>query len=746
MGAAASVRQLYREAMQWFKTYIDNETYIADFAAIDKDGDNTLSYMEVRKWVEARAKKDPNWGVFITEGAPVLAIAHKMAAVRGDKSSNVAAPKVVDVNDFKGLLIQMFAIAILWSHFSNADNWEQVPGGETGTRELNFDAFRLAVRTLTTTHAHEELTDEELQADFDVIDTNKSGSIGFHEVCNFCCKFIDDPQTVAQKIHAAEERRRSVSIGSLNVPKFFGEVKDGVKGDIVKEINGKKEKGYPKAYAEGLTVEDKNKEALAILTGKLQRQASTARRIASSEKAFLTKKKFSTIESLIENNLCCGYLLKFCQREFTAENLMFILGVDEYRDFYAVDGTTVWTNSWKDTDATVKIDEPVVEGADEVADSGYWPSATEKEHAHTAAANLYAKFLSNDSPVQVCISESFMNKTQRRMKLLHMYGPHVFEEACLDPIKTMKKDVIPRFLVSDICDELMNQLALCDPLPITTLLDVSAPEDDTALKNVELNAGAGAEDSLKVAKAASNGDILKTPTEPKEELQLEHMVRFHVFWLLVAHVVAHVHTYGPISAVTLLAAGFVGPCSFLSGPDHTLLPFQLPSPRLFALSSLLAFLRAYFPSSLSHSLPLSFRPLTQSPHQVQSKSFYTAFEKYLTEKRCMENLYCLRLISRIEASLQAALLEPTNASQMNELAVEDTWDLYRFFVAAGAGYEISMSYVDRKHFMLEVARPLADSPVMLKVKNSAVSALFPHFEVGAGFLGVVVEDGRYCDN
>ena len=132
MGAAASIRMVYRQAMSWFKTYIDSETYITDFAQIDKDGDNSLSYVEVRKWVEEKAKKDPNWEVFLTNGAPVLSIAHKMAALRsGDKKSTVMAPKVVDVNDFKTLLIQMFAISILWSHFNAADHWEQ--NTEVGT-------------------------------------------------------------------------------------------------------------------------------------------------------------------------------------------------------------------------------------------------------------------------------------------------------------------------------------------------------------------------------------------------------------------------------------------------------------------------------------------------------------------------------------------------------------------------------------------------------------------------------------
>ena len=265
MGAAASIRMVYKDAMNWFRTYIDGDTYIADFAAIDKDGDNTLSYVEVKKWIEMKAKEDPNWNVFLAEGAPIIAVAHKMASMRSGPHAHVIAPKVVDVNDFKTLLIQMFAIAILWSHFDNADQWKD--GEDPGSKELSFDAFRLAVRTLTMANAKEELTDEGLQEDFDVIDTNNSGTIGFHEVCNFCCKFIDDPQTIEKKIDDAEARRMSVS--QVTIPKFFGEnINDAAKVGIVNEINQKKHKG-PKAYTEGLTVDDKNKEALSMLAYKI---------------------------------------------------------------------------------------------------------------------------------------------------------------------------------------------------------------------------------------------------------------------------------------------------------------------------------------------------------------------------------------------------------------------------------------------------------------------------------------------
>ena len=141
MGAAASIRMMYRESIWAFKTYVDQETYIKDFQEIDRDGDNNLSYLEVRKWVEEKSKKDENWKVFLTKGVPVLKVAHKMATLRGgDKKAHALDGVVLDVSEFKTLLIQMFAISILWSHFNHADQWAATLG-ENGEGELNLDAL-----------------------------------------------------------------------------------------------------------------------------------------------------------------------------------------------------------------------------------------------------------------------------------------------------------------------------------------------------------------------------------------------------------------------------------------------------------------------------------------------------------------------------------------------------------------------------------------------------------------------------
>jgi hypothetical protein len=59
------------------------------------------------------------------------------------------------------------------------------------------------------------------------------------------------------------------------------------------------------------------------------------------EKSLSTQKllstKYSTIESVIMNPICCGYLLLFCECQHNSENVRFFLEVDALRDMFAAD-------------------------------------------------------------------------------------------------------------------------------------------------------------------------------------------------------------------------------------------------------------------------------------------------------------------------------------------------------------------------------------------------------------------------
>ncbi len=102
---------------------------------------------------------------------------------------DILVAATVTIRTFKDFLIHLFVLSILWVHFKHADEWNE--GTDLGSEKLTFTRFKMACRTFSSAQAHETLTDEKIQADFDFLDTNKSGTIEFSEVGNVCgCKFV----------------------------------------------------------------------------------------------------------------------------------------------------------------------------------------------------------------------------------------------------------------------------------------------------------------------------------------------------------------------------------------------------------------------------------------------------------------------------------------------------------------------------------------------------------------------------
>ena len=208
----------------------------------------------------------------------------------------------------------------------------------------------------------------------------------------------------------------------------------------------------------------------------------------------LVRRKYLTIQSLISHPICCGYLLQFCQSEYNAESLSLILEVDDLRDTFAAD-QDVWKYDWKDLDKQVilfekqnglrDIEKPIDFGDIEnvpgkMLKEGTWASHTDKCTAMGRVESILQKYLSPDSSTQVCISEITIKRTMKRIELLHLYGPEVFEEACLEPIKTMRKDILPRFLNSEIANRMVANVASCEPKP-PPASDLKVPPPDSHL-------------------------------------------------------------------------------------------------------------------------------------------------------------------------------------------------------------------------------------------------------------------------
>ena len=183
--------------------------------------------------------------------------------------------------------------------------------------------------------------------------------------------------------------------------------------------------------------------------------------------------KYSNIESVIMNPLCCGYLLQFCEAQHNSENVRFFLEVDEFMDLFAADkDRDIWKHGFEEIDNRAKFLE--VDEMRKHSDIGgmrnkkrdvLWPSLTDKSAAMDKIEVILHKYLNNDSSSQVCISDPLIDQTMKRIGLLHLYGPKVFEEATIEPIKTMKKDILPRFLASDTFRKMIANVSSCEPTP-----------------------------------------------------------------------------------------------------------------------------------------------------------------------------------------------------------------------------------------------------------------------------------------
>jgi hypothetical protein len=147
--------------------------------------------------------------------------------------------------------------------------------------------------------------------------------------------------------------------------------------------------------------------------------------------------------------------------------------VDKFRDNLLQDNTT-WGSSWREVDSVVNIQSNEIDPKFSVDPD--WSKFIDPNAAMTQIDNIVRQYLRDDSPIQICIPGSVYQRTLRRISLLHLYGPDVFEEACIDPIKTMTKDILPRFLASDLFTKMIVNIVSVDPPPPAAELKVPPPD------------------------------------------------------------------------------------------------------------------------------------------------------------------------------------------------------------------------------------------------------------------------------
>eukprot|EP01038_Epipyxis_sp_PR26KG_P004639 gene4639-6520_t len=188
MGATASVKLVYAEATDWFKQYFDSDLYLQDFHSIDKDHNGNITYLELESWIKQKAFKEGGSWQKLLSNQIVIKIAHRESC-KQIQHANHKPESILSYTEFKYFLIHLFAISVLWAHFKNAE--EENFDANSENKTLTFEEFKVACNTLCQTHAHESMTDKELEEAFVLLDVYKDNKLSFLEVSNYCCRFVD---------------------------------------------------------------------------------------------------------------------------------------------------------------------------------------------------------------------------------------------------------------------------------------------------------------------------------------------------------------------------------------------------------------------------------------------------------------------------------------------------------------------------------------------------------------------------
>ena len=176
------------------------------------------------------------------------------------------------------------------------------------------------------------------------------------------------------------------------------------------------------------------------------------------------EKKRLFLQSILDDDIKSGFFMVFCESQFCTENIRFVVATIKYARLYEND-TSIWS-PWE-TDLGNNLN----------GDKRIYNEMTPEKCAEVERDMQYIhnRFLKPSALYEICISQIILDNTERRMKEFHTYGPEVFKEARLDPMNTLIKDILPRFVVSPIFDEMKFYCKALNNMPPPNSLIVNPP-------------------------------------------------------------------------------------------------------------------------------------------------------------------------------------------------------------------------------------------------------------------------------
>jgi hypothetical protein len=188
------------------------------------------------------------------------------------------------------------------------------------------------------------------------------------------------------------------------------------------------------------------------------------------------------ITRILNDPMQTGYFLAFCRIQHALENILFIMECDRYKDILYADKAK-WPDKYQDLDEKIFISAKssdylpdMDEATKRRVEHPEWPSkVVHRRFVDRRLKEIWDTYISESAPTEICISDTVRRRTKTRANLVHIYGPTVFNEALYDPYITLRNDVMPRFLVSELCGEMNARIAFCLQLPEAASLETSSP-------------------------------------------------------------------------------------------------------------------------------------------------------------------------------------------------------------------------------------------------------------------------------
>lgn len=240
------------------------------------------------------------------------------------------------------------------------------------------------------------------------------------------------------------------------------------------------------------------------------------------------------LDFYLHDPICSGFLSLFCDNHLCSENMQFIMEIDRFKDFFHRDTKSFNKKRRRRRDIEEEIETEIINddkksinilsilnklnnkennltkytnintqinirqlesefslllNSPNFIHKDTWPSEIVNRDAVQAhLIYIWDTFMHQESKYWICLPYNLFISTLDRINSVHIYGPNVFNDALLDPAKTIQKDIYPRFLHSQEYKLMKKYVEIIKNPPMARDLKLTDPKMAIVFKRYSLNA------------------------------------------------------------------------------------------------------------------------------------------------------------------------------------------------------------------------------------------------------------------